>query len=84
MRNTTCIVFQWQLCYLWSNFYAILRDFCFFPGGSKSIQFSGLGVPLLEKFNGEVETLGRNCLSRCEFPGGDLTFDAGPKAELNF
>ena len=49
-----------------------LRRFQRFLPLSRRVQkhkIFGLGFPLLEKFNGEVETLGRNCLSRCEFPG---------------
>jgi len=65
-----------------------LRRFQRFLPLSRRVQkhkIFGLGFPLLEKFNGEVETLGRNCSSPGEFLG-DIwpAFDAGPKAELKF
>ena len=46
LRNTAYIVFQWQLFYLWTDFYAGLRDFCPVYYGSKNVKFSGVGVPL--------------------------------------
>ena len=32
--------------YLWTDFYAGLRDFCPVYRGSKNVKFSGVGVPL--------------------------------------
>ena len=46
LRNTTYIVFQWRHFYLWTDFYAGLRDFCPEYDGSKNVKFSGVGVPL--------------------------------------
>ena len=46
LRNTTYIVFQWRHYYLWTDFYACLRDFCPEYDGSKNVKFSGVGVPL--------------------------------------
>ena len=44
LKNTTYIVFQWQLFYLWRDFYAGLGDFCPVHDGSKNVKF--LGVPI--------------------------------------
>ena len=46
LRNTAYIVFQWRHFYLWTDFYAGLRDFCPVHDGSKNVKFSGVGVPL--------------------------------------
>ena len=60
MSEGGSIVFQRQLFYLPRDSRETFRDFCPFPDGPKNVKFSGVGVPLLGEFNGEVENFDPN------------------------
>ena len=70
LGNGIELIFNGNFFYLLGDFHQTLRDFLPFPGGSKDVKFSGVGVPLGEKVNGEVENLTPNFSPAKYFWGG--------------
>ena len=72
LRNMTYIVFQWQLFYLRSDFYASLRDFCPVHDGSKMKNFRGWGSPFSSRFLNARLPGGSYCMRGMRFVFADI------------